>query len=86
MSGKYGDLIRKAHEPSNVVPPATEEVAQLSKTKDPNFTRTTIYLPKMLHRKLKARAAEEGREMSEIVETLVEEWLKSQSYQSSDLI
>jgi hypothetical protein len=32
----------------------------------------------MLHRKLKARAAEEGREMSEIVEKLVEEWLKAQ--------
>lgn len=79
MSGKYGELIRKAHGDSSQGLEEISSEAPLSKTKDPNFTRTTIYLPKLLHRKLKAKAAEEGREMSEIVEALVEEWLKAQN-------
>jgi hypothetical protein len=38
--------------------------------------RTTVYLPKRLHKQLKVAAADEEREMSEILEGLVEQWLK----------
>ena len=77
---KYKPLIDKVRGKGVGTPQEEEDSSlPLSKTKDPNYTRTTIYLPKMLHRKLKARAAEEGQEMSEIVETLVEEWLKSKN-------
>lgn len=47
----------------------------LSKGKDPNYQRTTVYLPKTMHRKLKAASAEEGREMSNVIEELIQQWL-----------
>ncbi|MEG5175863.1 CopG family transcriptional regulator [Microcoleus sp. B3-D7] len=48
----------------------------LSKSKDPNFVRTTIYLPKLLHRQLKSAAAQSGQEMSELVEKSVAQYLQ----------
>ncbi|MBD0300002.1 MAG: CopG family transcriptional regulator [Nitrososphaera sp.] len=48
-----------------------------SKSTDPDYVRTTVYLPKVLHRSLKAAAAASGKEMSEVFEQLVEQWLKS---------
>jgi Ribbon-helix-helix protein, copG family len=50
---------------------------QLAKHKNPDYQRTTLYLPKAIHRKLKAAAAESDREMSDIMEELVEQWLES---------
>lgn len=50
---------------------------QTSKSKDPNYQRTTVYLPKKLHRELRAAAIGEGREMSDVIAELVEQWLKS---------
>jgi len=50
---------------------------QMSKSKDPGYQRTTIYLPKAMHRRLKAAAANEEKEMSAIVEELLEQWLSS---------
>jgi hypothetical protein len=50
---------------------------QTSKSKDPNYQRTTIYLPKALHRRLKAAAANEDKEMSAIMEELLEQWLNA---------
>lgn len=52
---------------------------QLSKSKDPHYQRTTIYIPKPLHRKLKASVAEDDTEISEVVEKLIQEWLKQRS-------
>lgn len=46
-----------------------------SKSTDPNYIRTTIYLPKQLHRRMKAAALSQDRQMSDIVAELVEEWL-----------
>ncbi|MEG4058290.1 MULTISPECIES: CopG family transcriptional regulator [unclassified Microcoleus] len=48
----------------------------LSKSKDPNFVRTTVYLPKLLHRQLKSAAAQSGQEMSELVEKSVAQYLQ----------
>lgn len=50
---------------------------QTSKSKDPTYQRTTIYLPKAVHRKLKAAAANEDKEMSDIVTELVQQWLEA---------
>jgi len=52
---------------------------QTSKGKDPNYQRTTIYLPKPLHRQFKAAAATDGKEMSTIVEELVQLWLEERN-------
>jgi len=56
--------------------------ARKSKSTDPDYVRTTVYLPKQLHKQLKAAAADEEREMSDIVKELVEQWLKSRSEHS----
>jgi len=50
---------------------------QTSKSKNPSYQRTTIYLRKELHTKLKTAAIVEGMEMSEVIETLIEQWLES---------
>lgn len=49
---------------------------QTSKSKDPNYQRTTVYLPKVLHKKLRAAAIAEDREMSDVIEELVAKWLE----------
>jgi hypothetical protein len=46
-----------------------------SKSTDPNYIRTTVYLPKQLHRRMKAAALSEDRQMSDIIAELVEQWL-----------
>ncbi|BAZ08532.1 helix-turn-helix protein, CopG [Calothrix sp. NIES-4071] len=46
-----------------------------SKSTDPNYIRTTVYLPKQLHRRMKAAALSQDRQMSEIIAELVEQWL-----------
>jgi hypothetical protein len=48
----------------------------LPKSKDPNFVRTTIYLSKQLHRRLKSAAAHSDQEMSELVEKSVFQYLQ----------
>lgn len=54
---------------------ALDESNPLAKSKDPNYQRTTIYLRKDLHRQLKSAAVNHDREISAIVEELVEQWL-----------
>ncbi len=54
---------------------AEERTTLQSKSTDPAYTRTTIYLPKQLHRQLKAAAVSQERQMSDIVAELVEQWL-----------
>jgi hypothetical protein len=54
---------------------------KIAKGQNPDYTRTTIYLPKSIHRQLKAAALEEEREMSEIVTELVRQWLEKEKYQ-----
>lgn len=46
-----------------------------AKSANPDYTRTTVYLPKKMHKKLKAIALDEEREMSSIVEELIKNWL-----------
>ena len=55
-----------------------EKILGKSKSTDPDYTRTTVYFPKQLHRKMKAVALSQERQMSDIVTELVEQWLLSQ--------
>lgn len=52
---------------------------QTSKSKNPTFQRTTVYLPKDLHKKFKVTAMNEEKEMSDIMIELIEQWLNSRS-------
>ena len=53
--------------------------AALPKSKDPNFVRATVYLPKQMHRDLKSAAAQSGQEISELVEKSVAQYLQQLS-------
>ena len=53
-----------------------EKVSFKSKSTDPDYVRTTVYLPKKLHRKLKLAAAADERQMSDIMASLIEKWLE----------
>ena len=66
---------RKSSEPSEGKTLAKS--TRKSKSSDPDYIRTTVYLPKSLHKKLKSVAIEEEQDMSSIVESLVREWLDS---------
>ena len=48
-----------------------------AKSANPDYTRTTVYLPKKMHKQLKAIALDEEREMSSIVEELIDTWLSN---------
>lgn len=50
---------------------------QTSKSKNPAYQRTTVYLPKDLHKKFKVTAMNEETEMSDIMIELIEQWLNS---------
>jgi hypothetical protein len=52
--------------------PASETVV---KSKSANFTRSTIYLSKTLHKRLKIAAASNDLEMSDIAEIAISAWL-----------
>ncbi|MBI4739865.1 CopG family transcriptional regulator [Candidatus Woesearchaeota archaeon] len=71
----------KAHQEEasdpDLKPQPAEADSSIAKHKNPDYQRTTLYLPKRLHRKLKAAAAESDREMSDIMQELVEQWLES---------
>lgn len=56
-----------------------EKVTFKSKSTDPDYVRTTVYLPKKLHRRLKSAAAADERQMSDIMTELVEKWLSEKS-------
>jgi hypothetical protein len=50
-------------------------ISTASKSSDTNYIRTTFYLPKNLHKRLKIKAAQDDRDMSGIVEELLAHWL-----------
>ncbi len=81
---RFEDLFSAARSRREEPTPESEsnKPARKSKSTDPNYVRTTVYLPKRLHRKLKAAAAESEQEMSSIVEELLEAWLKSRDESS----
>ena len=53
------------------------QTSKKAKSANPDYTRTTMYLPKKMHKQLKAIALDEEKEMSSIVEELIDTWLNS---------
>ena len=47
---------------------------QTTKSTDPNYTRTTIYLPKEMHRQIKVAAIVEEREMSDLIAEAISQY------------
>ena len=49
--------------------------AKRAKSTDPNYMKFTTYVRKSTHRAAKLRAVGEGRELSEVVEELISQWV-----------
>ncbi len=47
------------------------------KRSDPNYTQISGYIPRKLYHKVKVRCAEEELQISEVLERLLEQWLKT---------
>ena len=80
-TSRFDNLIGAARgrEPKETPQLPDSKPVRKSKSTDPDYARTTVYLPKRLHKLLKAAAADEEREMSDILQQLVEQWLKSRN-------
>ncbi|MBD2361110.1 CopG family transcriptional regulator [Anabaena minutissima FACHB-250] len=76
-ASRFDDLIdaARSRQQRDQPQPTPDTSTSVTKSTDPAYTRTTIYLPKQLHRQLKAVAASQERQMSDIVAELVEQWL-----------
>jgi molybdopterin-guanine dinucleotide biosynthesis protein A len=77
FEGLMGSLGKASAPATNEAEPTLEQSqsAPVAKSKSKDYQRTTVYLPKALHRKLKAAAANEDREISDIIEELVSKYL-----------
>lgn len=51
----------------------------LAKSKDPAYTRSTLYLPNELHKRLKVEATMNDTEMSDIAALAIAAWLDEHS-------
>lgn len=49
-----------------------------SKSSNQSYIRTTFYLPRDLHKQLKMVAAQKDRDMSGIIEELLNDWLQAE--------
>ncbi len=76
-TSRFDDLIdaARSRQQRDKLQPIEDQPTSQSKSTDPAYIRTTIYLPKQLHRQLKAAAVEQERQMSDIVAELIEQWL-----------
>jgi hypothetical protein len=54
-----------------------KEAERTTKSTDPTYQRTTLYIPKTLHRQFKSATIDDDQEMSEVMEKLIQEWLES---------
>jgi hypothetical protein len=88
----YNPFAELAHVREEKAHPATQAFQGLdsqslnrsvAKSQNPAFVKLTAYVPKDLHRAAKARLVHEGREISELVEKLVRDWLKGESIDST---
>ncbi|WP_044501083.1 hypothetical protein [Nostoc sp. PCC 7107] len=80
-TSRFDDLIdaARSRQLRDQLPIVDEKPTSRTKSTDPDYIRTTIYLPKQLHRQLKSAAVSQERQMSDIVTELIEQWLLTQS-------
>ncbi|ACK68463.1 helix-turn-helix protein, CopG (plasmid) [Rippkaea orientalis PCC 8801] len=78
-SSRFDDLFSAARSKTQDASPleSTTGETKKSKSRDPDYVRTTIYLPKRLHQQLKVAAVQGDKDMSEIIEGLVDAWVQS---------
>lgn len=61
----------------NVQP--VKQLTGLAKSRDPKYVKFTTYVPRETHLRTKSRLVGQGRELSDLVAELLDEWLAKQS-------
>lgn len=79
-SSRFDDLFSAARSKTQETASESTKTSptKKSKSRDPDYVRTTIYLPKQLHQQLKVAAVQGDKDMSEIIEGLVDAWVQSE--------
>lgn len=80
----FADVIKSHQEASHPDPQSpksldTEPPKGLAKSANAKYIKLTAYVPRELHRAAKARLVEQDREISDLIENLVSDWLQRQS-------
>jgi hypothetical protein len=79
-SSRFDDLFSAARSKTqDITESTTTKETKKSKSRNPDYVRTTIYLPKRLHQQLKVAAVQGDKDMSEIIEGLVDAWVQSEN-------
>jgi hypothetical protein len=77
---RFDDLFGAARsnsiEPESKLQPIEKPLIRKTKSTDPDYIRTTVYLPKQLHKQLKSAAADEETEMSDIMTLALAQYLE----------
>lgn len=73
----FGAARTSSKEPESELKPIEKTPVRKTKSTDPDYIRTTVYLPKQLHKQLKSAAAYEEREMSDIMTQAIAQYLES---------
>lgn len=77
---RFDDLFGAARtssiEPEPKSQPIEKPPVRKTKSTDPDYIRTTVYLPKQLHKQLKSAAADEEIEMSDIMTQAIARYLE----------
>lgn len=54
------------------------QLTGLAKSRDPRYVKFTTYVPRQTHLRVKSLLVGEGRELSDLVSELLEDWLSRQ--------
>ena len=77
---RFDDLFGAARtssiEPESKLQQIEKPLIRKTKSTNPDYIRTTVYLPKQLHKQLKSAAADEEREMSDIMTAAIAQYLE----------
>ena len=81
MSKFDGVLGQRATPAAKPEPPAAKPAARQGKSSDPEYQKTTVYLPKQLHRDVKIAClqADPPLDMSDVIEQKLTDWLSTQT-------
>jgi hypothetical protein len=89
VSSPFDALVKARHTQSSLQPVQQVDgqtskhldsgTVTMAKSVDPDFLKFTTYIRKRTHRAVKVRLVEQGRELSDLVEELLSDWLQRPS-------
>ena len=78
----FADLMKLHEAPTASAATAPEPITasrKRGKSADPEYVKLTSYIRRQTHLQVKKRLLDQGREISELVEDLMDSWLAGQS-------